>query len=454
MSFNIVLSNNLHRALEPGDLLCGIVKFKANAENYVESVTISLTGQTIVSLSQPSTTNSPYTQPSCGVLFRLHLILQGEPQLHRKGTQTWPFAFLVPSHAAFAPGGHFSAATKYFDCESPWRGSDDAETLPIPPSMSYKAGFSCSVHYGLHARLVRPPTAHLFGSRDLSVYKPVRLGQSSMVSNMPINMNGDPFQCIDRTLGEIKSWKFGLPRLPFMPGTRNEHKGSKFQDRSQKPSLRVSIPKILNTRCDLPVRMLLGSIPSDSGQCHDGVFLKSFCLDLMIHTRVRDELRQEMDNRSLILIRGSQQMEIPYLPKLTDSTLIAIFQCPDNENHHINTYLEVSDQNENSVCLEGEPMSAIITDIPPEFCTYNIFRSYSLRFQLQLRYGKTSTTISEQGIPITISDTQTSDASNEQIYHLDRDDGIDRRLPSVFEGQAFLPPTGTIEFEGPPPAYC
>ncbi len=206
--------------LEPGDLLCGIVKFTTDTEDYVKSVTISFTGQTIVSLSQPPTTHSAYTHPSCGILFRLHLVLQGAQQLHSKGTQIWPFAFLVPSHATFAPGGHFSSTTEYFDCESPWRGSSDAETLLLPPSMSYKTGFTCSVQYGLHASLVRPPTAHLFGRRDLSVYTPVKLSPSSMVSNIPRNMNGIPFQYIDRTLGETKPWKLGLlPRLPFMPRT-------------------------------------------------------------------------------------------------------------------------------------------------------------------------------------------------------------------------------------------
>lgn len=326
MSLIIVLSNNLYRALEPGDLLCGIVKFTADTENYVESVTISFTGQTIVSLSQPSTTNSAYTHPSCGILFRLHLVLQGEQQLHSKGTQSWPFAFLVPSHATFAPGGHFSSTREYFDCESPWRGSSDAETLLLPPSMSYKTGFTCSVQYRLHARLARPPTAHLFGSRDLSVHASVKLSSSSMASNMLRNMNGGHFLHIDRTLGEAKPWKLGVrPRLPFTRGNSDERKGWEFQDESQKPMLRVFVPKTLNPRCDLPVRMLLCAIPPDSGGHRDGVFLKNFCLDLLIHTRVRAKSRQEVDNRVLTLIRGSQQKEIPYVLQHDNGTLKAIF---------------------------------------------------------------------------------------------------------------------------------
>lgn len=329
MSFIIVLSNNFYRALEPGHLLCGIVKFTTEAETYVESVAISFTGQTIVSLSQPSTTNSAHTHQSCGILFRLNLVLQGEKRLCRKGTQTWPFAFLVPSHASFAPGGHFSSTAEHFDCELPWRGSSDAETLRLPPSMSYNAAFMCSVQYGLHARLLRPPTSHLFGSHNLSVYASVKLNPSSTASSMPYNLGGGSFQPIDHNLGGAKPWRFGLlPKLPFKPRISNERKSSISQNESKKLMLRVHIPKTLNPRCDLPVRMFLCAIPSDSGQHSDGVFLKSFSLDLIIHTRVRVESRQETENRALNLIRGSQQKEIPCISQSNNGTLTGLLLRP------------------------------------------------------------------------------------------------------------------------------
>lgn len=76
-----------------------------------------------------------------------------------------------------------------------------------------------------------------------------------------------------------------------------------------------------------------------------------------------------------------------------------------------------------------------------------------MRFQFQLRYGKIRTTFSEQGIPVTISDVQSSELSNDTGHDNIHEDG-ERRVLCVTEGQAFLPRSGANGFEGLPPAYC
>lgn len=91
-------------------------------------------------------------------------------------------------------------------------------------------------------------------------------------------------------------------------------------------------------------------------------------------------------------------------------------------------------------------MSSLTCDIPPEFSTYNIFRSYMLRVQLYLKHGKRSIIVSEQNIPVTLTAGQGPEPPNAYSAR----DHYEFRSS---EGQAFLPCSGTDELDGPPPGY-
>ncbi|RFU34123.1 hypothetical protein B7463_g2235, partial [Scytalidium lignicola] len=190
----------------------------------------------------------------------------------------WPFAFIIPSHAAFAPGAHLCGSTELFECESPWRGSSDAETLLLPPSMFCEAGFTCAVHYGLHARLIRPPTSHLLGGHDLSVYASVKLRPTLVCPDILSSMNTGHFQYIDCTLRKKAPWKVVLLRFPLGPS--NKCIDQKFQDELRQTTLRlrVFVPSALLRECNSPIQVFLRAIPPDTGQQNDSVFVKKIQL--------------------------------------------------------------------------------------------------------------------------------------------------------------------------------
>jgi hypothetical protein len=121
MAFRIVLSHHASAPFLPGDLVCGVVKLVATSEGWSESVSISYTGRTVVSLTQNAgeMVISPATYGSCGYLFRQNLILQKENHLHEKETYAWPFAFHIPHHASFACTNEcsFTDSDGLFECE-------------------------------------------------------------------------------------------------------------------------------------------------------------------------------------------------------------------------------------------------------------------------------------------------------------------------------------------------
>ncbi|KAH8816724.1 hypothetical protein F5884DRAFT_873473 [Xylogone sp. PMI_703] len=422
MALTITLSSGGSSEVKPGELICGTVKFVSNSECYVESVSISFIGQTIVSLSQQSTTDSSAPHSSCGILFRLHLILQGSQQFYSKGTKVWPFAFIIPSHATFTPG----ASAEFFECESPWRGSSDAETLLLPPSMFYKAGFTCAVQYGLQARLIRPPTAHMLGWNDLSAYTVVRLRPTPTIADHPGNMSSGDYQSVDLTIRESGHWKTVFPRLS-LASTDKSHEPKYQLDSRRQITLYVFLPRTILQNSSSPVQVLLRASVPDINQQQESISIRKFDLDLVLHTKVRASWKQETSNRLVALIRHNYQKEIPLVSQYQNETF----------NEHIY-----------SISLEGKMMSSLSFDMLPEFCTYNIFRSYTLRFKLQLKHGRKNITLLRQDIPISIYAAQTSELRNKETP------GVDRDIRSLFEGRAFLPSSGSDEFDGPPPDYC
>lgn len=322
MSLTVILSNDISKTLEPGHIVCGVVKFLADAESYIESVAISFTGQTIVSLAEQNTADSSATPSSCGILFRLHLILERERHIPNKGTTMWPFAFRIPSYATFAPGSNQYLPTEFFEDEAPWRASSDAETLSLPPSMFFRADFTCAVHYGLHARLIRPPSLHLVGKQDLSAYASVRLRPTLASLNGFRGINYGDFQYIDCALKKKAGWGGMTQHLPLRSAKKGPER--KSPNELAQTTLRLFLPTILPRDCHSPVRIFLRAIYSDANQQHEHISVRKLRLDLVAHTRVRAGWRQEADNYAFPLIRHNREIEIPLVRRDRNGKLVSI----------------------------------------------------------------------------------------------------------------------------------
>jgi Arrestin (or S-antigen), N-terminal domain len=456
MALSIVTSHHGSQTLRPGQLVCGVVKLETTSESYSESISISFTGHSSVSVI-PESGNMAGLQAirrSCAYLFRRHSILQKEKQLLRKGTYAWPFAFRIPLYATFACSNEGHSINDYFNCESPWRGSFDAESLPLPPSTHHSGKVDCFVRYTLHARLIRPPTAHLFSSSDLAACEDVKIGpllsqidRTLICSDWPYNTFRRHFPaCTSRRAPPLKSiFQKSKERTVRVP--------QDVTDTAADIYFQAMIPKVVNVRAHSPVRIFVYATSSKPAGTQNKINIKSFRIDLVIHTKARVDSTQVVENQSIILGQGTCTIPLfPHTPEFdhdSDSSREAKY----NHSSVHNDDRGFQDRRMNFTCLEGVTISSLGHEMPPEFSTYNIFRAYTLKFKFKIRYGKVNFTFEEQGVPVKLVDEDNK--LEPQPQNIATSDSVvpDDRGSFQVAGETFPSHFDWYNHEGLPPAY-
>ncbi|KIW47281.1 uncharacterized protein PV06_02862 [Exophiala oligosperma] len=415
MTFRIVLSGNERGYFCPGDHLNGVVTLAAPREGHAESVSMSFFGRSVVLIARAGRKRAS----SCGYLCRKHIILLRGLHFYAGQTFFWPFTFQLPRHSTFLYRDETNTTNVdgVFSCESPWRGSSDAETIPLPPSFSYKGKFNCHVEYVIQARLIQPPSSHLLSGMDMTAYTEITVRPPlptiafSPVSTLP------RFQSHHQTFFCSSSHRAHRMRslTPELFGTSNGGLVSSLPLNNLYLSIHILLPNFINLQAQTPVPVAVRATHSSKDGSHFGIQIRSLRLDLVSHTKVRARSVRASECRRICLIE-----EICNIPVHQADPLELQNYDGKTKFHGNDEYFRfVTERGLEITYLDKCATSTILdrTNLVPEFCTYNIFQSYSLDVKCQMNYGKERLTCTENGIPIQLvnfeSDTPSTLLSRE-----------------------------------------
>jgi Arrestin (or S-antigen), N-terminal domain len=399
MALSIVLSNDEGVPFTPGSLVLGVVKLVALSDQPIGSVAISFVGRSKVLLvhSYGDMTTSRSDYKSCGYLFCKNLNLYSGKYTHPKGTYVWPFVFRIPEFAHSNLDGYTDMGDT-FDHRPPWRGSDNFDHHPLPPSMDHTGAFNCSVEYLLHATLIRPPKPYIAFSNNVGVSKFIQVDCPPERID-PEAGNEWPYETYHRNFHIRCTDPSTSMKNRVVLMIRRSAQGS--MEAAPRPKLGIQlcvlVPKIVGTRPDTTIPILLSvTCLSKTGAKKDGclaevpfpsptIRIKRFTISISTHTRVRAGCHFPVEKRKVFLGKGA--CEIP----LTGDT-------SGGEVSNEPTPFPTNSVNLGDIANVRFPHGRLV----PDFSTYNIFRAYCLDLRFKVGYAHKTFNFAIRDIPVRV----------------------------------------------------
>ena len=393
-SLAILLSGERQTSYSQGDIVCGTVKLTTHTANEPsESLSISFTGIARVQLTRNNTdlvSPSSVHKASQHCLFRQHLVLDRSANFHGPGTLVWPFAFQIPSHPSFESQHESSLADSWIDYQSPWKGTADAESQNIPPSLQHNSTFNCSVRYMLIARLIRSPHMSIQGRHNLAANTEINVSPRAVRSES----DQQPDQNPDRLL----YCKFSVSHKTTVDIIKSQaRRFSRFSSHSplQHPCcedgtlrLYVILPKTIDIGSPLPLGL---SVSAECSGCQHVrnvkvVEVKRFTLDLLVTTKVRvgthndgSRVAHSLCNGAFVLPVTNSSQQAPAAATNNDAATVSLTDLGTAARESLQRHKVVS-----------------------EFATYNLFRAYSLRFRMAIKFAGKTSSFQQDHVPVEV----------------------------------------------------
>lgn len=319
MTLSIELSRPPAIPYSFGETICGIVKLHAKKEEEFQTISIFFQGHTIFvgRSSQIDATNNPRDRRSSACLFRQHIILRQGGSPLQPGKHSWPFSFKIPSHAQYCDTVQGQHEFGWFDSQSPFLGSADAESHILPSTFEYWGKNQCSVKYTIEARLIRTASYLLLGEQNLTHARRIILRQAGAAATTSF-YDTAAASSESQTIN-IGSYAEGHDLGDNLKKAWNRLKGCAINTHFKQTipesqiNIAVELPRVLILSDTAPVHILVNATQdtleestNHPSECTNGdLQIKSFSIDLIQHTKARLDNCTSTDIRSLTLAQGS-----------------------------------------------------------------------------------------------------------------------------------------------------
>lgn len=391
MSLTIRISQESKTHYVPGDWIGGVVCYTtAKTDEDLGSLGISFAGTTTAHMTSNNTdmvTSSSVHKASKGCLFRQYVSLHRTKKLQGSGTFAWPFVFRIPDTAAYKEGYNADSEEVTSSPGTPWKGENDAEAHPLPPSFCYRSGFLCSVQYQLCVKLIRLPCSILQGQSNLSALREIRIRPVICSSSRDLESLRQAkrkffcnFEISHKTMFQALTMKarqlghFATSHPCCQTGSLH---------------LRMSLPRVIETNSEAPITpsIKLSCLGCEHVAQIATVRVKSFTLDLVSVTKVRAGNNCATQVQNLNLCRS------------TFTLPVSINDGPGTESDRRRQSVEVM-EGLGEVAREALRKSRAVS----EFATFNIFRAYTLKFKISIEFAGKTLSFQQQNIPVQVVD--------------------------------------------------
>jgi hypothetical protein len=441
----------------PGATITGHVELQSSSDEAIAYIDINFTGRCKVKIRK----HDHYTTVSYrsrGYYFSQHLSLYAEGKYkHKAGTYTWPFTFTIPDQASrqpvsspanisrtptswrpqrqltatgvLRPGVGHELESDIFTVKPPFRASalNAIQTHPLPDSFAYAhsgfpADFEGRVEYTLVATLTRPSGSILFSPKNLEASANILL-KSFRSRTIP-----DPAQSLQthqstHTISTLRLLPSNTDRkLTFLEKTRSVLNSSTIPTCTFQVA--IATPRYLspatNSSDTLPltIAVLRLKVPqSDRTDANSAdiptpiVKLTALSLWVRARTLLRDNAKTAIDqtidyeDRVFHAPRNGLEIEIPVLETGTqpNSPMMSEPSSPINESR----VPKLPDRNDPAPPPKldlGKILNLQLERdvLPPDFSTYNIYRSYTLGYRLRLDALGENIDVSQDGIKVRV----------------------------------------------------
>ncbi|KIX07096.1 uncharacterized protein Z518_05073 [Rhinocladiella mackenziei CBS 650.93] len=385
MALSVTISNDDGKPFLPGSLVLGVVKLVIYDDQNIGELTINFSGCANVRLihSYGDMTTSRRDYKSVGYLFSQRLSLYQGKYTHRKGSYMWPFAFRIPLYAA--PRALPSGSRDFFGPERPWKNDYSVELHPLPPSMSHRGPFICSVEYMLHATLAGPSRGPISLNKTLSAMERVRIQNLPSQKDLDVSGDGLYINYQHNLRCTLDNFPRIIPKLLCSILCEGRRRFKSITPPEVELRMSVWIPKriILNGQVTLSVLVAMTSrstgpdnatkrnLSNDHVQ-PTNLRIRSFKLSLFQHTRVRTGCHRSSSEKKILVRRGSC-----ILPLSGDSSLEPSQSGNTSQDSRPARFVNLADMADLRV-----PMAALV----PDFSTYNIAGCHSLEVLFNMEY--------------------------------------------------------------------
>jgi hypothetical protein len=455
MSLNILLDKP--GPYYPGATITGHVELRSSSDEAIAYIDINFTGRCKVKIRK----HDHYTTVSYrsrGYYFSQHLSLYAEGKYkHKAGTYTWPFAFTIPDEASrqpvlgpantsktptswrpqrqlsatgvLRPGVGHELEGDMFAVKPPFRASalNALQAHPLPDSFAYAhsgfpADFEGRVEYTLVATLTRPSGSILFSPKNLETSATILL-KSFRSQTIPDPVHSLQTQKSTHTISTLRLLPSNMDRkLTFLEKTRSVLNSSTIPTCTFQ--VVVATPRYLspatNSSDTLPLSMAVSRLrlpQSDKTDANSDdiptpvVKLTTFSLWVRARTLLRDDAKAAIDqtidyeDRVFHAPRTGLEIEIPVLEAGTqlNSLMASAPPSPVMENRD-----SKSPDRKDLVPPPKLDLGKLLNlqlerdVLPPDFSTYNIYRSYTLGYKLKLEALGESIDVSQDGIKVRV----------------------------------------------------
>jgi hypothetical protein len=441
----------------PGATITGRVELRSSSDEAIAHIDINFTGRCKVKIRK----HDHYTTVSYrsrGYYFSQHLSLYAEGKYkHKAGTYTWPFTFTIPDQASrqpvsapanisksssgwrsprplsaagvLRPGVGHELESDTFTVKPPFRASAPhaLQAHPLPDSFAYAhsgfpADFEGRVEYTLVATLTRPSGGILFSPKNLEA------SANILVKSFRSRTTPDPVHSLQthrstHTISTLRLLSSNMDRkLTFLEKTRSVLNSSTIPTCTFQVT--VATPRYLwpaahsSDTLPLTIAVLRLKVPQpDKTDAPSNdvptpiVKLTALSLWVWARTLLRDNAKAAIDqtidyeDRVFHVPRTGLDIEIPVLEAGTPlhSPMLSEPSSPASESRDAKL-LDRHDSAQPPKLDLGKILNLQLERdvLPPDFSTYNIYRSYTLGFKLRLEALGESIDVSQDGIKVRV----------------------------------------------------
>jgi hypothetical protein len=448
----------------PGDVIIGRVELSSSSDEAIAYIDINFTGRCKVKIRKHDHYTT-ISYRSRGYYFSEHLSLYAEGKYkHKAGTYTWPFTFTIPGHASrrpvsgptnasktpaptswrpqrqltargiLQPGVGHELESDIFTVSPPFRASalNALQPHPLPDSFAYShsgfpADFEGRVEYTLVATLTRPAGSILFSPKNLetSTNLVVKSFRPRTTRDLVWSLQTQKSILTMSTLRLLPSHVDR--RLSFLEKTRSVLNSSTIPTCTFQ--VLIATPRYISPGTSasetLPFTMAVSRLKLPQSARTDThsddiptptVRLTTFSFWIRARTLLRDNGKAAIDqtidyeDRLFHAPRTGLEIDIPILDTCAEysspvtpepsspptATDIGDSKLPEPEAREARTAWPKLDLGK-IVNLRLEPGV-----LPPDFSTYNIYRSYTLGYKLKLEALGESMDVSQDGIRVRV----------------------------------------------------
>jgi hypothetical protein len=457
MALNIVLDKPGPHC--PGATITGHVELTSSSDEAIAYIDINFTGRCKVKIRK----HDHYTTISYrsrGYYFSQHVSLYAEGKYkHKAGTYIWPFTFAIPDHASrrpvsgptntdktptswrpqrqltatgvLHPGVGHEFESDMFTVKPPFRASalNALQPHPLPDSFAYShsgfpADFEGRVEYTLVASLTRPSGSILFSPKNLETSTTI------IIKSFRPRIMRDPVLSLQthkssHTMSTLRLLPSNVDRkLSFLEKTRSVLNSSTiptctFQVVTATPRY---ISPTTNSSNTLPFTIVVSRIKLPQSEKTDAnsddiptpmVRLTTFSLWIRARTLLRDNGKAAIDqtidyeDRIFNAPRTGLDIDIPILDAATEFNS-PVTSEPSSPTAAKGSRDSKSPDPKGPESLPNLDLGKILNlrvdpgVLPPDFSTYNIYRSYTLGYKLKLEALGESMDVSQDGIRVRV----------------------------------------------------